>query len=43
MVVGCGPRRAWFSVKVEIDLFFFWVVDVNLVSVWGIELDLISV
>ena len=38
-----GRKSLGFSVSIEIDLVFVWVVDVDLVSVWGIELDLISV
>ena len=36
-------RLVLFSVSIEIDLVFVWVVDIDLISVWGIELDLISV
>ena len=40
---GCGRKSLGFSVSIEIDLFFVWVVDIDLISVRGIKLDLISV
>ena len=27
-----GPQFAWFSVSIEIDLVFVWVVDIDLIS-----------
>ena len=34
---------ALFSVSMQIDLQFVWVVQIDLISVWVIELDLIPV
>ena len=42
-VFGYGPQLAWFSVSIEIDLVFVWVVDIDFISVWGAKQDLISV
>ena len=30
-----GRKSFGFSVSVEIDLVFVWVVDIDLISVWG--------
>ena len=38
-----GRKSLGFSVSIEIDLVFVWVVDIDLISVRGITLDLISV
>ena len=38
-----GRKSLGFSIRIEIDMVFVWVVDIDLVSVWGIELDLSSV
>ena len=38
-----GPKLTFFSVSIEVDLVFVWVVEVDSISVWAIELDLISV
>ena len=37
LVFGCGPQSLGFSVSIEIDLVFVWVVQTDLVSVWGID------
>ena len=41
--LDAGRKSPGFSVSIEIDLVFVWVVDIDLISVWGIELDLILV
>ena len=38
-----GRKSLVFSVNMQIDLNFVWVVQIDLISVWGIELDLIPV
>ena len=43
MLFNAGRKWLDFSMKIEIDLGFVWVVDINLISVRGTELDLISV
>ena len=42
-VLHAGRQSLGFSVSVEIDFVFVWVVEIDFISVWGIELDLISV
>ena len=42
-LLDAGRKSLGFSVSIEIDLVFVWVVDNELISVWGIELNLISV
>ena len=42
-LLDAGRKSLGFSVSIEIDLVFVWVVDNELISVWGIELTLISV
>ena len=37
-----GRKALGFSVSIEVDLVFVWVVEIGLISIWGIELDLIS-
>ena len=37
-----GRKSLGLSVRIEIDLFFVCVVDIDLISVWEIVLDLIS-
>ena len=41
--LDAGRKSLGFSVGIEIDLVFVWVVDTDLISVWGVELDLILV
>ena len=41
--LDAGRKSLGFSVSIEIDLVFVWVVDTDLISVWGVELDLILV
>ena len=41
--LDAGRKSPDFSVSIEIDLVFVWVVDIDLISARGIELDLISV
>ena len=41
--LDAGRKSPGFSVSIEIDLVFVWVVDIDLISVWGIEHDLKSV
>ena len=38
-----GRKSLGFSVSIELDLVFAWVVEIYLISLWGIELDLRSV
>ena len=42
-VLDTAHKSLGFSVSIEIDLVFVWVVDIDLISVWEIELGLISV
>ena len=42
-VLDTAHKSLGFSVSIEIDLVFVWVVDIDLISVWGIEHDLNSV
>ena len=39
MLFNAGRKWLDFSMKIEIDLGFVWVVDINLISVRGTELD----
>ena len=41
-VLDAVRKSLGFSVGIEIDLVFVWVVDIDLFSVWGIEIELIS-
>ena len=41
--LDAGRKSLGFSVSIEVDLVFVWVVDIDLISVGGIELDVISV
>ena len=41
--LNAGRKSPVFSVSMQIDLHFVWVVHIDLISVWGIELDLIPV
>ena len=41
--LDAGRKSLGFSVSIEIDLVFVWVVDIDLISVCGIDFDLISV
>ena len=38
-----GRKPLGFSVSIEIDLVFVWVVGSDLIPLWGTTLDLISV
>ena len=42
-VLDADSKSLGFSVSIEIDLVFIWVVDIDLISVWGIEHDFNSV
>ena len=42
-VLNARRKSPVFSVSMQIDLDFVWVVQIDLSSVWGIELDLIPV
>ena len=37
MVLDAGRKSLGFSVSIEIDLFFVWVVEIDLIAVWGID------
>ena len=43
LVFVCWPKILGFGVSIELDFFFVWVVEVDLILLLGIELDLISV
>ena len=53
LVLIYGSKLPWFryasrkslgfSVSIELDVVFVWVVEIELSSLWGTELDLISV
>ena len=43
LVLYAGRKSLGFSVSIEPDFVFVWVVEIDLISLWGIQLDLISV
>ena len=43
LVLNAGRKSLGFSVSIELDFVFVWVVEIDLISLWGIQLDLISV
>ena len=38
-----GPEITWFSVSIEVDFVFVWVVEIDFISAWGTQFDVISV
>ena len=43
LVLNAGRKSLGFSVSIELDFVFVWVVEIDLISLWGIQLYLISV
>ena len=35
--LDAGNKSLGFSMRIEIDIFFLWVVDIDMISVWGID------
>ena len=42
-LLDAGSKSLGYSVSIEIDLVFVWVLKIESISVWAIELDLVSV
>ena len=38
LVLDAGRKSLAFSVRIEIELFLVWVVDIGLILVWGSKL-----
>ena len=43
LVLYAGRKSLGFSVSIEPDFVFVWVVEIGLISMSGIEVDVISV
>ena len=43
LVLYAGRKSLGFSVSIEIDFVYVWVVEIDLISMWGIVLDFILV
>ena len=38
-----GLKSLGYSVNIELDFVFVWVVEIDLILMWGIELGVVSV